>query len=78
MTLLPAPSDDGPTASVLLVPLDDEPAMASVLTRGPTDADLRARLSAGARRHVVEDFELGARVGSTADRYEDLARRRMK
>lgn len=64
--------------SGLLVPLDDEGAMAEALTRVLTDPELRARLSAGARRHFVEHFDLGRRVSAIADRYEELTRRRVQ
>ncbi len=64
--------------SGLLVPLDDEAAMADALVRVLTDSDLRARLSEGARRRFVENFDLGTRVGAIADLYEELARRRIK
>ncbi len=64
--------------SGLLVPLDDEQAMAEALVRVLVDADLRSRLSEGARQHFCDHFDLGRRVEAIADLYEDLARRRMK
>jgi glycosyltransferase involved in cell wall biosynthesis len=64
--------------SGLLVPLDDEVAMADALVRVLTDDDLRARLSEGARRRFLDRFDLGTRVEAIADLYEDLARRRMR
>jgi glycosyltransferase involved in cell wall biosynthesis len=67
---------DGETG--LLVPLDDEAAMADALVRVLTDEGLRARLSEGGRRRFVDHFELGARVGAIADLYEELARRPMR
>jgi glycosyltransferase involved in cell wall biosynthesis len=63
--------------SGLLVPLDDEAGLADALTSVLTDAALRERLSAGARRHFLAHFDLGTRVGEIADLYEGLARRRM-
>jgi glycosyltransferase involved in cell wall biosynthesis len=63
--------------SGLLVPLDDEGALADALTRVLIDGDLRARLSEGARRHFAQHFDLGARLGAIADFYEELARRRV-
>jgi glycosyltransferase involved in cell wall biosynthesis len=64
--------------SGLLVPLDDEAALAETLTSVLTDPGLRARLSAGARRHVAEHFDLAARLPAVADLYEELARRRLR
>ncbi len=63
--------------SGLLVPLDDEAAMADALVRVLTDTDLRARLSEGARRRFVDHFDLERRLPAVADRYEELARRRL-
>jgi glycosyltransferase involved in cell wall biosynthesis len=63
--------------SGLLVPLDDEAAMADALTRVLTDPDLRARLSDGARRRFADNFDLSTRLGAVADFYEELARRRL-
>jgi glycosyltransferase involved in cell wall biosynthesis len=64
--------------SGVLVPLDDEAAMAEALIRVLTDTELRGRLSAGARRHFVDNFDLGRRSEAIADRYEELARRRLE
>lgn len=60
----------------LLVPLDDDRALAGALARVLTDGPLRARLGAAGRRRFEERFDLADRAGSLADRYEALALRR--
>ena len=64
--------------SGLLVPLDDEAALADALVRVLTDTTLRARLSEGARRRFAEHFDLDTRLPAVADFYEELARRRLR
>jgi len=63
--------------SGLLVPLDDETALSEALVEVLTDADLRERLSAGARRQFDDHFDLTTRAVPIADTYETLTRRRL-
>lgn len=56
--------------SGLLVPTGDSSAMAAALVDVLSDPELRARLSAGARRHFDEHFDLATRVGPIVDTYE--------
>jgi glycosyltransferase involved in cell wall biosynthesis len=54
----------------LLVEPDDPAALARALRRVLDDPELRARLSAAARRRQLRDFSLDAVVARTADLYE--------
>lgn len=56
-----------PEISGLLVPPDDEDALADAMARLLDDAPLRARLGAAARAAVVETFDLEANVRRFAD-----------
>jgi glycosyltransferase involved in cell wall biosynthesis len=62
----------------LLVPLDDEAALADALVRVLADPDLRARLGAAGRRRFEERFDLASRAGPLADAYEQLVRGRLE
>jgi glycosyltransferase involved in cell wall biosynthesis len=73
-------TDAGGTAEILdqgrtgiLVPIDDEAAMAAAISRLSSDPDLRRSLGESARSFVESAFGLDRFVAETASLYEELA-----
>jgi glycosyltransferase involved in cell wall biosynthesis len=64
---------DGPDAG-LLVPVEDDVALAEALCRLLTDEGLRGRLGAGARRRVEQAFSLDAHVRRFEQAFLDLTK----
>jgi glycosyltransferase involved in cell wall biosynthesis len=65
---IPEAIEDGVTG--LLVPPQDEPALAKAIVRMLKDSEMRARLGEAGRRRVVEEFSVEKMVAATLDAYE--------
>jgi len=62
---------DGETG--LLTPLDDAPSLAAAIARLASDATLRQRMGAAARRRAETEFSVAVIAAKTAELYRDLA-----
>jgi len=62
---------DGETG--LLTPLDDAPSLAAAIARLASDATLRQRMGAAARRRAETEFSVAVIATKTAELYRDLA-----
>jgi glycosyltransferase involved in cell wall biosynthesis len=66
---IPEAIEDGSTG--LLVPPQDEPALARAIVETLGDAELRRRLGAAARQRIVDHFSVERMVAETFSVYED-------